>query len=358
MKKRICHICNLGMNGKAVFLCNVLGHTDYSKYDVTILNYRGDCAPAIIERVEKLPVKVVCPKDRSQKTFIKLVKSYLKNNSFDVVHSHIWDLSGVFLREAKKNKVPVRVAHSHTTAKAAGRYNVLKEFIRDKLLWNVLRYMIQVNANRFAACSDEAACWLFTRKIVNQFGYQVIINGIDLDIFKPTDIKKNDTTQILFSGRLLYQKNPLFAVEVFGKYHERKPNSHLTMIGKGEMQMQVEKKINELGLADCVTIISETAQMAEYYQMADVFLFPSNYEGLGIVAIEAQACGTKCLASDQVPKLTQCGMVVYLPRELGVEKWAEELESLVNNQKLSLNREALQNFSIHATVEQIDELYK
>ena len=147
-------------------------------------------------------------------------------------------------------------------------------------------------------------------------------------------------------------------MEVFGQYHKQNPNSHFTMIGNGEMRMKVEEKIKELDLLDCVTIIPETAQMASYYQMADMFLFPSNYEGLGIVAIEAQACGTKCLASAQVPEVTQCGMAVYLPLELGAEKWAEEMELLVRNQQLKINQEALEKFSIQATVKQIDELYK
>lgn len=169
-KVKVCHICNLGMNGKAVFLCNLLENTDFDKYDITILNYRAENALPIIERLSKLPVKIQTPSDKSNKTFIAFLNDYLNQNKVDVVHSHIWDLSGLFLFIAKKHKVPVRVCHSHNTSKAEGRYNPIKEFVRDKIIWNVLKQMIQHNGNRFVACSEEAAKWLFTKKNVSSGG--------------------------------------------------------------------------------------------------------------------------------------------------------------------------------------------
>ena len=57
-KIKVCHICNLGMNGKAVFVCNLLENIDFEKYEVTILNYRAEHAAPIISRLEKLPVKI------------------------------------------------------------------------------------------------------------------------------------------------------------------------------------------------------------------------------------------------------------------------------------------------------------
>ncbi len=165
-KIQVVHICNLGMNGKAVFVCNLLEHADYTKYDVTILNYRAEGAEPIIERLRKLPVKILSPSDKSNKTFMNLLNDYLHKNHVDVVHSHIWDLSGLFLRVAKKHGVPVRVCHSHNTSKASGRYNPIKEFLRDKVIWSILQKMIKFYGNRFVACSDEAARWLFTLQII------------------------------------------------------------------------------------------------------------------------------------------------------------------------------------------------
>lgn len=166
MKKQVVHICNLGMNGKAIFVCNLLEHTDFTQCDVTVINYRAEDAEPIHKRLRKLPVTIVNPAEKGNKAFVALLDDYFTHHHVDIVHSHIWDLSGLFLRVARKNGVPVRVCHSHNTSKAAGRYNFVKEFARDRVVWNILKKMIQHNANRFVACSEEAAKWLFIQPIV------------------------------------------------------------------------------------------------------------------------------------------------------------------------------------------------
>ena len=54
-KKKVLHIINLGMNGKAVFLCNVLEQTNFSKYDITILNFWGKTAALIAKEIGRAP---------------------------------------------------------------------------------------------------------------------------------------------------------------------------------------------------------------------------------------------------------------------------------------------------------------
>ena len=75
----------------------------------------------------------------------------------------------------------------------------------------------------------------------------------------------------------------------------------MTMVGKGKMETEVISEIERLGLSDKITLVRETGEMELYYKNADIYLFPSNYEGLGITLIEAQASGLKCLASDAIP---------------------------------------------------------
>ena len=330
-KIHVCHICNFGMNGKAVFLCNLLEHTDYDKYDVTIIDCFAKPSPVVMNRINKLPVKVIQPNGTTTGACVKLLRKYLQENHVDVVHSHIWDLSGIFLYYSKKAHVPVRVAHSHTTLKAKHRYNILKEFLRDKILWHILRFMIYVNANGYAACSEDAARWLFLNPIIQKKKYIVITNGVNLDVFCPAEVTRDGIIQVLFAGRLVYPKNPLFALDVFGAYHKLNEHSHFTMIGNGGLLPEVNRKIDQMQLRDCITLVPESNEMVRYYREADVFLFPSHYEGLGIVLIEAQACGTKCLASDQVPSVTQCGLAKYLSLDDDCALWAETLDKIVKD---------------------------
>ena len=357
-KIRICHICNLGMNGKAVFLCNLLEHMDYEKYDITIIDCFAKPSPVVMDRINKLPVKVIQPNGTTTGDCIKLLRTYFRENRVDVVHSHIWDLSGIFLYYAKKTRVPVRIAHSHNTSKTKNRYGPLKEFLRDKILWNVFRYMIYVNANGYAACSEDAARWLFIDPIIREKKYCVVTNGINLNTFCPAEIDRDGITKVLFAGRLIHQKNPLFVLDVFNAYHKINKHSRLTIIGKGELLPEVQKKIDYFKLRDCIMLVPESNEMAQHYHEADVFLFPSHYEGLGIVLIEAQACGTKCLASDRVPSVTQCGLVKYLPLDYGCTLWAKALDKIVRNQEMALDRSKLEAYSAQNTVKQIDNLYR
>lgn len=356
-KIHVCHICNLGMNGKAVFLCNLLEHVDYSRYDVTVIDCFAKPSPIVMERINRLPVKVIQPNGTTIVACVKLLCAYLRENHVDVVHSHMWDLSGIFLYYAKKARVPVRVAHSHNTLKAKHRYNVLKEFLRDKILWNILRYMIYMNANGYAACSEDAARWLFINPIMQKKKYRIVTNGINLDTFYPAKVERDGVTRVLFTGRLVYQKNPLFAIDVFDAYHKINEHSHFTILGNGDLLPEVQERIDRLQLRDCITLVPESNEMARYYRETDVFLFPSHYEGLGIVLIEAQACGTKCLASDRVPSVTQCGLANYLPLDIDCALWAKALDEIVQDQQMALDRSKLEAYSIQNTVKQIDDLY-
>jgi glycosyltransferase involved in cell wall biosynthesis len=320
-KIKVCHICNLGMNGKAVFVCNLLENTDFENYEVTIINFRAEHADPVIKRLEKLPIRIVNPHEGGLKNFCTFLNVHFKENHYDVCHSHIWDLSGLFLAIAKHNHIKIRVVHSHNTSKADGRYNKLKVFVRDKILWNYLRYLIKTSANRWVACSEEAAEWLFPKSIIQDKKYMVVSNGIDLKRFKSPDRTRHNPTEILFAGRLIYQKNPLFAINTFHEYLKLDPTAHMTMVGKGMMEAEVEAEIKRLGLVNQITCVYETSEMEKYYKNADVYLFPSNYEGLGITLIEAQASGLKCLASDVVPRESQCGLVKYKPLQDGYFSW-------------------------------------
>lgn len=142
-KTKVCHICNLGMNGKAVFVCNLLENTDFDEYDVTILNYRAEHAGPVINRIKQLPVKIIDPPKSGLKNFCIFLNSHFKEQHYDICHSLIWDLSGLFCEIAKCRGIKIRVVHSHNTSKANGRYNKIKLFFRDKILWNLLRHLIK-----------------------------------------------------------------------------------------------------------------------------------------------------------------------------------------------------------------------
>lgn len=77
-------------------------------------------------------------------------------------------------------------------------------------------------------------------------------------------------------------------------------------------------------IRDSIMLLGNRTDVERYYQAMDVFVFPSQYEGLGMAAIEAQACGLRVVASTEVPAAVRISNnVVFLPLSAGAKTWAQ-----------------------------------
>ena len=87
------------------------------------------------------------------------------------------------------------------------------------------------------------------------------------------------------------------------------------------------------GSPSCATLAGDQADVAPFVGAMDCHVFPSEYEGLGIVALEAQAAGVPVVASDQVPEQVMVvpGMVERIPLESGPEVWADAVMRYVHH---------------------------
>ena len=175
--------------------------------------------------------------------FIKL----FKNEHYKIVHSHINTLSLFSLFAAKRAGVPIRIAHSHSTA-GKGEY-------KKNILKYTLRPFAKVYATHYAACSRYAAEWLFGKKIVEQEKVFILNNAIDIDKFKfDEDVRKKIRKELDIEnkfvighvGRFCYQKNQEFLINVFLEVYKKKPDAVLLLIGDGEDRKKIEKMIENL----------------------------------------------------------------------------------------------------------------
>ena len=129
------------------------------------------------------------------------------------------------------------------------------------------------------------------------------------------------------------------------------------MIGTGALNNEIRTKIEQLGLSRQVEIVSETNEMPTYYGSADLFLFPSHYEGLGITLVEAQASGLKCLSSNTVPKEVQCGLVEFKSLEDGAPAWGNYIANLLENDNLHIDESLLSRYDAKNTAKMIEAVY-
>ena len=83
----------------------------------------------------------------------------------------------------------------------------------------------------------------------------------------------------------------MFILEVFNEVYKHNKNSVLILVGTGTLFEQVKKRVHELKLDDVVIFAGNREDVENIYQAMDVFIFPSFYEGLGMVVVEAQVSG-------------------------------------------------------------------
>ena len=235
------------------------------------------------EEIEKLGGKVIIvPPYQKLFKYQKELYKVFKENSYKIVHSHINALSVFPLRVAKKAGVPIRIAHSHSTSnKKEWKKNIVK---------NILRPFSKVYANKFFACTKHAGEWLFGKKIIERKELNVINNAIDLKKFEfnektREDLRKEfgikeDTIVIGHIGRFMKQKNHDFLIDVFNELIKKNENSILMLIGQGPLLNDMKQKVRDLKIEDKVKFIGQVTDVEKYYNIMDIFLFPSIYEGL------------------------------------------------------------------------------
>lgn len=315
----------------------------------------------LYEQVEKLGGRVfVCPQytGKNHFAYCKWWDSFFKEHpEYHVIHGHVRSTASIYLKIAKKNGL-VTIAHSHSTSNGSGISAIVKD---------MLQLTIRHTADYLFACSDKAGRWLYGEKATEQPNYRMIPNGVDLKRFAFCEKKRQqmrqklgiaeDTFVLGHIGRITVPKNHQFLVELFAEYHKENPNSKLLLVGDGELFETVQQQCTELGIQEAVIMVGSKTNTEDYYQAMDVFVFPSLWEGLGIVAIEAQANGLPCLVSENVPReavLTENTKVLSLQSR---GEWLDELKKVSVGERMQTENNSIQQYDICTIADRLQQFY-
>lgn len=323
---RVLHIIRvMNMAGAETFIMNVYRHIDRKKIQFDFLvNTRspGDYDKEIESlggKIYSIPRYCLINQPLYKYACDRFFSAHPEHQ---IVHGHIGSSAPIYLPLAQKHN-KLAIAHSHNSVP------------NDSLLNKSFNYFTQKVRNKadyYFACSPEAGIDRFGAQIVNSSNFSIVNNGIDIENYTRTSnstlnakrtLGVGSSPVFLHIGRFTPQKNHLFLLDVFAAIKKTLPHARLLLLGNGESLPQIKAKIDSLHLQDSVQCLETRRNVSEVLHAADVFIFPSLWEGLGIALVEAQAAGLPCIVSNTIPDLACMTPLVTKLSLSSAEQWAE-----------------------------------
>jgi glycosyltransferase EpsF len=316
-------------------------------------------------------------------SFLPAYRRLLRRERYDAVHDHADYASGWHFLLGAGVLPPVRVAHVHNPPlHLHSNYAVspLRKAIAGAGRGLVLGLATHVCGTSAKALADYGFDPGLARPKVS-----VLHCGFDVGAFNgPRDPDRRsvlaefdfpaDAKVALFAGRLdrdfelghpRNHKNSWLAALIARAAAERDPRFHLLMAGAGDDQRaELERRIDAWGLPDRLRLVGVRQDIGRLMRASDALLFPSAEEGLGMVAVEAQAAATPVLASTAIPgeAIVVPSLFEALGLEAAPEQWAERLLAVMNAPRPDATavRAALEtsDFSIVNSARRLEAVYR
>ena len=330
VKKKVCHITHglVGSGVETVIFNYCSRMMDEFQFDVL---YQYDPNPDVLSKFQnagfnciRVPSKVRYPLKH-----VWTVYKIFKTNRYEIVHSHLdYFMNSYVCFLAMLAGVKKRIAHHHQAYTLSSKRTV-KLLIR-KVICAFMNIPCKLFATDWLACSEAAAIDGWGRRAVNKGKVVVLPNAIDEKRFEFNEqlrqkirgrygFAENDFV-VGHVGRFFPQKNHGFLIDVFAELHSQKANAKLLLLGNGPLQDHIKQKVQSLGLSNAVIFAGMQKDPAPFYSAMDIFAFPSLWEGLGIVLIEAQYNGLPCIVNKNIPKDARISSDIYFVDE-SVNQW-------------------------------------
>lgn len=354
---------HLARGGTETFIMNTFRHLDRKNFRCDFLVFTDDTEGYYEEvvaagaRLFRLP-----PRRAGLRAYIRALNRFFADHAgeWDAVHYNGSTLTSIEpLVAAKRYGVPIRIFHSHSSKSGRGFHNRLLHILNSRRIGGV--------ATHFLACSDVAARFAFCH--VPAYRRVVIPNGIDLEAFRFSRQRREaargtlgiapGALTVACIGRLSVEKNPLFMVPVMRELLAMRPDARLFMVGEGQLREQMQRSLEEAGIAGAVTFTGIRKDIPELMSAFDVLAMPSVYEGLPFVAIEAQGAHLPVVISANVtPGIAITPLVRRLSLSDGSEVWARTIaESVVRDRESRRHDGRIADYGISATVAKLQDIY-
>ena len=295
---------------------------------------------------------------RPWRYFSELERVVHDHGPYDVVHSHLHHFNGLVLRVAKRCGVPIRIAHSHVADMDSNAGPLRRLYLRAADRW------LQTNATLGLACSAQAAADLFGKIGLSDPRWHVLSYGIDIAPFGLPPQRERVRAELGLApddlvlghvGRFDPQKNHAFLLEVLAAALRINARVRPLLVGDGPLRPEIERRAARLGLRAIFTGSRPDVPRLMLGAM-DVLVFPSLFEGLGLVLVEAQAAGLPVVTTDVLPP--EATVVAEAVRRVSLtesaEVWARAALTMPQpNQRHCLDAVAASPFNLDANLDRL-----
>ena len=283
-----------------------------------------------------------------------------EHGEYRIIHGHIESSAAIYLKLAKSRGITT-ISHSHSTR---------NELSVKNIIFKAVTFPVRYIADYGLACSYDAGISRFgERNVSDKTKFRILKNGIEINqyIFDPE--KRNSVRKELgienkfvvgHIGRFSAVKNHSFLIDIFQNIHKKNKDSVLLLVGDGELRDQIERKVKLLNLSDKVIFAGVREDVNTLLQAMDCFVFPSFNEGLGIVAIEAEATGLTCFINETLPEEVAINdNVIRLSLNQSAEEWADSILSYKYefNRKEGYKKVAEAGYDIGEVAKAIGDFY-
>ncbi|MPY10607.1 D-inositol-3-phosphate glycosyltransferase [Arthrobacter bussei] len=270
------------------------------------------------------------------------VADLLADGHFDVLHSHYWVSGAVGLTLSREMRLPL-VHSMHTMAKVKDLRMKALGAPEPAARTAGEQDIVDGAARLIANTSTEAA------ELVSLYGaspdrIDVVAPGVDLSTFHSGDRTAAraalafppEQFHVVFAGRIQKLKGPQVLVAAAAELRRRRPDIRLAVSilgsGSGSEALALQPLIDDAGLTEDIRLYPPVtaAHLAQWFRAADAVVMPSFSESFGLVALEAQACGTPVVAANVggLPQAISDGRSGLLVDGHSAHEWADALERL------------------------------
>lgn len=355
---RILHVgLDAHLGGIETYLLKISSNIDRRRFEFSFLAY-DDIKPCFFDELSALGCKFHFVRSRRKSWFgnAKDIRKLLSREKYDIVHCHLNSLTYITpALEGLKAGVKV-IIHSRNGGSAMGS--------SSRILGSINRFRMPWNKVKCVAVSDLAGQWMFgTHK-----DFTVLNNGLDTEKYRYSEsnrkaIRKElgipyNVEVIANVGAFRTQKNHSFIIEIFKQYLQRHSESRLLLVGEGELEDEIKRKVSEYDISDNVIFAGKRTDISAVLSASDKYLFPSLYEGFPNALIEAETSGLLCVSSSTITEQACLDNCLRVSLDAPIKDWVSALEHpAVSDRSGCVEMVEKAGFGIKEEISRLENLY-